>query len=119
MNNEKLWVDEMVDVLKDRLRRKGADSSKVKIIRSNHDTDVGIVVSNDTILFYVNGIGNLTDKQLEDLHLEITGTGNNRRVSARIFRPTNPEFTPTQNHTTSNKVILPNQNYLALRKSKY
>lgn len=118
-NNQKCWVDGMIDVLKTKLRSKSSEPCRARIIRSSLDPNIGTVVMNDTLLFCVNGIGSLSDKELNDVKIDIVGTGNNRKVRVRFFRPLNPEFTPIQQPVTSSKINLPNQNYLSLRKSRF
>lgn len=122
-NNQKYWVeywvDVMVDVLKTKMRSNTPEPCHAKIIRSSLDPDTGTVVMNDTILFCVNGIGSLSDKELDNMKIDIVGTNDNRQVRIRHFRPLNPEFTPIQQPVTSSKINLPNQNYLSLRKSRF
>lgn len=118
-NNQESWVDEMIDVLNTKPRSKNTESCHAKIIRSNHDPDIGTVVVNNAIVFSVNGIGNLSDQELESVQIDITGTGKSLQARVRYFRSLNPSFTPVQQSSISSKINLPNQNYLALRKSKY
>lgn len=88
------------------------------IKRTGFIKDIADVFIGDVPIISVYGVADISDEELETIEVYVWGEFPDIKLC--LYKPNQNTITPTLNERRSFKVKnLPNQNYLALRKSRY
>ncbi len=112
-NEYGIFIDRWIDVIKRNLQK------FAKVIRSEANPNIGIVVQFGETLLSIKGIAGFSDEDLNAIEFRVTPGDGPTKVN--IYYPSSDTGTSpgTLQGTTKPVKEKPDQNYLKLRKSKY